>query len=133
MATSKHLRDIPLALNDNGVEVRADQMGDLLVAYERWPKGDWRPLFHGLPGHRCQAEHWGYLLKGVGRLHNADGTVTELKAGQAYHAPPGHTFEVIEDAEMIEFTRPHAAYEADVGIMMGNFETMKRAAKPTTR
>ncbi|HVL47086.1 MAG TPA: hypothetical protein VM889_00845 [Candidatus Thermoplasmatota archaeon] len=133
MTTTKFRNEIAIALNERGVEVRADQMGDLLLAFERWPKGDWRPVFDGLADGGCQAEHWGYCLKGAGRVHNKDGSVSEIRAGQVYHVPPGHTFETLEDMDVVEWTRPHAAYEKDVEVMMANFHGMKAVAPPSRR
>ena len=61
-------------------------------------------LFDGLPGSACQCPHWGVLLKGELRIPFADGTDETVRAGEAYHLPPGHHYEVVEDCEYIEFS-----------------------------
>jgi hypothetical protein len=50
---------------------------------------DMSPLLRGLPGDRCPAEHWGYVIKGnmTFRYEDHDELVT---AGEAFYATPGH-------------------------------------------
>lgn len=62
-------------------------------------------LLHSLgrtPAHRCEATHWGVVLKGRVRFHTADGHET-ISAGEAYYVGPGHTPELFPDTEVIEF------------------------------
>lgn len=61
------------------------------------------PLFKGLPGDRCQCPHWGYVLKGRLRYRYADHEEV-YKAGDAYHAPPGHIPVVEAGSEYVEFS-----------------------------
>ena len=62
-------------------------------------------LLAGLPNDACQCPHSGILLKGELRIPFTDGHVTTIRAGEAYSLPPCHRFEVVEDAEGIEFSR----------------------------
>lgn len=100
-----------LGLSEKGIDTRTARLGDVLVAFERWPAGDFSDLCEGLPSNACEASHWGYTPKGRWRVRTADGEEV-IEAGQAYFLPPGHTFEVLEPVELVEFTRvddPHRA------------------------
>jgi hypothetical protein len=66
---------------------------------------DASPLLRGLPDDRCPCPHWGYVVKGRLRVTSPDGEET-CAAGDLYHMPPGHTFVVEEDAELVEFSPP---------------------------
>ena len=50
---------------------------------------DMSPLLRGLPGDRCTAEHWGYVIKGSMTFRYADHDEV-VKAGEAFYATPGH-------------------------------------------
>src|SRR5215212_4291043 len=51
--------------------------GGYSVAFETYTQdADLAPFFKGLPGDRCQAAHWGYVLKGKVAYHFDDRTVT---------------------------------------------------------
>jgi len=93
-----------VAFEGGGVEVRAEEAGEMTVSLFRLPSGtDMRPLLHGLEGDLCQCPHWGYMLKGTVRMHTPDGP-TEYKAGQAFYWAPGHAPEALEDAEYVDFS-----------------------------
>jgi hypothetical protein len=82
------------------------------LAMEVVPKGfppGGEKAFQGLPSELCQCPHWGYLVKGRAGLRLADGTLTEINAGDFYYAPPGHRIFAIEDFENIEFNPAAAA------------------------
>ncbi len=53
----------------------------------------------------CLVEHYGYALAGSLRVRHADGTQTQVNAGDVYHISPGHLGEVVGDEafETIEF------------------------------
>jgi mannose-6-phosphate isomerase-like protein (cupin superfamily) len=60
-------------------------------------------LLAKLPGGRCQARHWGYLISG--RIVVDYGDRQEVvTGGQAYHVEPGHRITFEEDSEAVEFT-----------------------------
>jgi hypothetical protein len=93
-------------------ESRTMQIGAMTVSFERWKAGtDTRPLYADLPGGTCPANHYGYVLKGRGRVLTAEGEEI-IEAGQAYHMAPGHNVVVDEDAELVEFT----PVEAERGV-----------------
>lgn len=53
----------------------------------------------------CEAEHFGYCLKGSMIVRMNDGQEVRITAGQAFHLPPGHDAWVVgnEPCEMIDF------------------------------
>ncbi|HEX9816068.1 MAG TPA: hypothetical protein VGB18_03730 [Candidatus Thermoplasmatota archaeon] len=116
-------------LKEGMIEVRAETVEGWNVAFERWPPGDYSPLFHGLPGNACSAAHYGYCLKGKGTAVFNDHE-EHIQAGQAYVLRPGHTFRVEETLEMVEFT-PLTPEYAEVGeAFMKNFPKWMAAARP---
>src|SRR5262245_54020331 len=87
-----------------GYEGRFDELGDFTVAFETFSDGgDFAPLFRGLPDDRCQAPHWGVVLKGRLTFTYSDGRDV-VEAGDAYYAPPGHTPAADPGTETIEFS-----------------------------
>ena len=64
---------------------------------------DGAPWFRGLPDDRCQARHWGVVLKGKVGFRYADHEEI-IEAGEAYYAAPGHTPLLFADTEVVEFT-----------------------------
>ena len=77
--------------------------GGYTVAFETYSQdADLTPFFNGLPDDRCQAAHWGYVLKGRLTYHFADHDET-FEAGDAYYVPPGHTPELFKGTEVVEF------------------------------
>jgi hypothetical protein len=102
--------DIPTVIDAPGAVARQiGGFGDAgeAMAGEYFSLGagvDITPLLEGLPGGRCQAPHWGYLLEGVVIVTLADGTEETVVAGDLFHWPPGHTVRVEDDAELILFS-----------------------------
>ena len=64
----------------------------------RW-SDDVKPLA-GTPS--CEASHSGYCLKGAMTVRMNDGSETHIKAGDAFHIPPGHDAWVDEGNEACE-------------------------------
>lgn len=96
--------ELPVALEDEGIEVRAREVGELTVGWFSLAKGtDLRPALAGLPGDACPCPHWGYLLSGRLVMHTADGE-EEYTAGQAFYWSPGHAPEALEDTEYVDFS-----------------------------
>ena len=61
---------VPVAIDDNGVEVRLRDEDGLSVGFVRLPAGaDLRPATKGLPDDLCPCPHWGYMIKGRVRMH----------------------------------------------------------------
>jgi hypothetical protein len=50
---------------------------------------DATPLMIGLPGDRCQCDHWGYVIEGKMTFRFADHEEV-FTAGDAFHLKPGH-------------------------------------------
>jgi hypothetical protein len=93
-----------VVLEGGGVEVRAEEAGEMTVAMFRLPGGtDLRPLLKGLEDDLCQCPHWGYMLKGTLRMHTADGP-KDYTAGQAVYWAPGHAPEALDDVEYVDFS-----------------------------
>jgi hypothetical protein len=88
-----------------GFESQLLDLGEMVCARHLIPAGiDSEPLYRGLPDDMCPCEHWCYLAKGRLRYRFADGGELAVGAGEAFHLPAGHLAEVLEDAELIEFT-----------------------------
>jgi hypothetical protein len=104
--------DIPVRINVPGAVARqktnfGDATGYGSIGGEYFSLGagtDISPLLKGLEGDLCQSPHWGYLLKGKLTITYADGTREEIKSGDLFYWPPGHTVRVGEDAEVIMFS-----------------------------
>lgn len=80
------------------------------------------PLFKGLPDDRCQARHWGVVLKGKLVYHSADGDL-EVTDGEAYYVGPGHTPEIFAGTEVIEFS-PTDELAKTMEVASKNMEAM---------
>jgi hypothetical protein len=95
---------------------RMAEWGGMIVSYETFPKGlDATPLFEGLPDDSCQAQHWGYLLRGRVRIKRRGGDFV-LKTGDVYYLEPGHVPVFEEDTEILEFS-PRWAYQDTIDIV----------------
>ncbi|MER6343141.1 hypothetical protein ACWC10_08610 [Streptomyces sp. NPDC001595] len=103
--TSATRKDVPVALEGDGVEVRMQPIGGgLSVGWITLPQGtDMGPALKGLPDDACQCPHWGYLLKGRIRMRTPAGEEV-YEAGQAYYWAPGHVPLALEDTELVEFS-----------------------------
>ena len=78
--------------------------GGYTVAFETYTAdADFAPLMTGLPDDRCQAPHWGYVVKGKLTYLSADGEET-FETGDAYYVPPGHTPKIFAGTEVVEFS-----------------------------
>ena len=109
-----------------GAAVRGSDWGDLRSALVALPAGtDVTPLFKGLPGDRCSAPHWGYVIKGQVRVIYADRQEV-LRAGDLFYLPSGHTAIVDEDYEAVEFSPP-AAHEQVLDVIKRNAATAPTA------
>jgi hypothetical protein len=93
-------------VQDFGVMVgRYAELDDgFTVSFESFREdADATPLFVGLPDDRCQAPHWGYVVKGRIVFEYAD-RAEIFQAGDAYHAPPGHIPKIDAGTEIVEFS-----------------------------
>lgn len=102
-------------------EGRFAEWGEYMAYFEKIKGGtDFSPLFVGLPDDMCQSPHWGYLFKGRIKFTYKDHEEI-INAGEAYYAPPGHSFLCIEDAETVEFS-PTAAFQQTMEVATKNLE-----------
>jgi hypothetical protein len=96
--------DVPVIIEDNGVEIRARDEEGLSVGFVRLPAGaDLRPATKGLPDDLCPCPHWGYMIKGSVRMHSTGGH-QDYRAGEAFYWAPGHAPEALEDSEYVDFS-----------------------------
>ncbi|MDT0276439.1 hypothetical protein [Blastococcus goldschmidtiae] len=110
--------DLPMAIQDGGLEFRAGPAGENTIAWVRLPAGtDLRPGLVGLPADLCPCPHWGYMISGRLVMHTKDGDST-YEAGQAFHWAPGHAPEALEDCEYIDVS-PTAELEEVVRHLQG--------------
>lgn len=101
---STHPTELPSVIADGDVQVRGAEHDGMTIAHFKLPAGfDLRPALKGLPGDSCPCPHWGYMIKGIVRMHTADGT-HDYRAGQVFHWAAGHAPEVLEDAEYVDFS-----------------------------
>lgn len=92
------------AASMEGFEGRYEDLGGYTVGFETYSMDtDAAPLYKGLPDDRCQARHWGVVLKGKVGYRYADHEEI-IEAGQAYYAPPGHTPLLFAGTEVVEFS-----------------------------
>jgi hypothetical protein len=92
-------------LEMEGIAGDYGEIGGYTVGFERYDvDSDPRELFRGLPDDRCQAPHWGVVLKGTLIYDEADGSRTEIGEGEAYFVPPGHLPVFRAGTEIVEFT-----------------------------
>lgn len=110
-----------------GYEGRFEDLGGYTVAYETYTEdADLAPLFAGLPDDRCQCPHWGVVLQGKVTFHY-QGSSETIEAGEAYFVPPGHTPELHQGTEVIEFS-PTADLERTLEVVMRNAESLQAQA-----
>jgi hypothetical protein len=92
------------------------------IGFESYSEhSDMAPLFVGLPDDKCQAPHWGYVLKGKLVYHTADGDI-EVTDGEAYYVGPGHTPEIFPGTEIVEFS-PTAELNETMEVVTRNLES----------
>lgn len=95
--------------------------GGYTVAFETYTQdADLTPFFAGLPDDRCQAAHWGYVLKGKVTYKSATGDET-FEAGDAYYVGPGHTPMLYANTEVVEFS-PTDELQRSLAVVTKNME-----------
>ncbi|MBE0608741.1 MAG: hypothetical protein IH609_05130 [Dehalococcoidia bacterium] len=99
--------NLPVLVEAGPNQVRGTDWGAMRVAVVSVAAGtDFGPLLAGLPNDRCQAEHWGYVIKGRLRITDANNHEELLVGGDVYHLGAGHTGVAEEDTEFIEVGEP---------------------------
>lgn len=107
--------DIPVRIDVPGAKARqmqdfgdASGYGRISGEYFSLAAGtDIAPLLQGLRGDLCQAPHWGYLLQGELTVTFADGSSEQVRGGDLFYWPPGHTVKVARDTEAVLFSPQH--------------------------
>lgn len=110
--------DVPVVIENDDVEVRKQDMGELSVSCIRLRAGtDLGPALVGLPGDLCPCPHWGYMLRGRLMMRTADGEEV-YEAGQAFYWAPGHAPVALEDCEYVDFS-PTEEFDAVLAHLTG--------------
>ena len=66
--------DVPIAIQDDNVELRMSEVGAMTVSCIRLKKGtDLGPALVGLPDDLCPCPHWGYMLSGRLKMRTKQG------------------------------------------------------------
>ncbi|MDB5047774.1 MAG: hypothetical protein JWO30_845 [Fibrobacteres bacterium] len=108
-------KDVPVRIEAPGATARlltgfGDSKGYTTMSGEYFSLAagtDIAPLLVGLEGDSCHAPHWGYMAEGVVIVTYRDGSTEEVKAGDMFYWPPGHSVRVEKDAEVIMFSPQH--------------------------
>jgi hypothetical protein len=100
--------DLPVVMQDESVEVRMAEVGEMTVLWSRLRKGaDFGPMFAHLPDGFCSCPHWGFMLKGKLKMRTAHGDEI-YSAGEAFYWAPGHVPIALEDCESVDFSPTEA-------------------------
>jgi hypothetical protein len=114
----KASKDNPTRIENAGpVEAIFGEVGDYTVNFLTLHDDlDMTPLLRGLPGDRCTAEHWGYVIKGRMTFRYADHEET-VAAGEAFYCTPGHVPVSNEPGtEYVQFTPTEQMHPVDEAI-----------------
>jgi hypothetical protein len=109
----------PVAVDLAEIEGRYARLGDYTVAFETFKQHtDPAHLFVGLPGDRCQCDHWGVVTEGKLTFRWVDHEETYV-AGDAYYAPPGHLPLVTAGTSIVEFS-PRQELDKTMAVIEAN-------------
>ncbi|HJU88521.1 MAG TPA: cupin domain-containing protein [Gemmatimonadaceae bacterium] len=111
--------DVPVKVEAPGATARlrrgfgsADGYSTMSAEYFSLRAGtDIAPLLQGLKGDMCQAPHWGYMAEGAVTVTYSDGSREQVKRGDLFYLPPGHSVRVDQDAELVMFSPEHEHME----------------------
>jgi len=97
-------QDVPVAIEDDNVELRMTEVGDLTASFIRLKQGaDLGPALVGLPDDLCPCPHWGYMIDGRLKMVTKDGDEV-YESGQAFYWPPGHAPVALTDCAYVDFS-----------------------------
>jgi hypothetical protein len=107
--------DIPLKIDAPGAKARqqtnfGDATGYGKIGGEHFAMTagvDITDLLKGLEDDLCQSPHWGYLIAGELQVRYADGGQEDVKSGDLFYWPPGHTVRAVRDSEFVLFSPQH--------------------------
>ena len=106
------------------IEGRYVDLDGYTVGYETYKADvDPAPLFHGLPGDRCQCPHWGMVLTGQVTFRYP-GHEEVFVAGDAYYAPPDHLPLVAAGTEVVEFS-PSVELQQTMAVLEQNLRAAR--------
>jgi hypothetical protein len=114
--------NLPIERLGDGYEARIAEWGPYTAYFERIRAGTDFSAFYST----CECPHLGYVLAGKLRFVYSDGHDEIVSAGQMYYIPPGHVFEVLEDAETVEFS-PTGAYREHMDRVVSNIAKSRRS------
>jgi len=110
--------EVPVAIEDDNVELRKSEVGEMTVSFIRLKEGtDMTPAFAGLPNDQCQCPHWGYMLEGKLKMKTS-GEDEVYEAGQAFYWSPGHVPVALTDCAYVDFS-PTQEYNAVIEHISG--------------
>lgn len=107
--------DIPLKIDAPGAKARqqtnfGDASGYGKIGGEHFAMTagvDITDLLKGLENDLCQSPHWGYLIAGELQVRYKDGSREDVKSGDLFYWPPGHTVKALRDSEFVLFSPQH--------------------------
>jgi mannose-6-phosphate isomerase-like protein (cupin superfamily) len=102
-------------------EARVAEWGEYTAYFERIAAG----TDYGAYYETCDCPHFGYIFKGKVRFVYKDGREEVVSAGEMYYIPAGHTFQVLEDTETVEFS-PTAEYRQHMEKVAKNMAATPR-------
>ena len=109
----------PVLVDIPEIEGRYVDLGEYTVSFETFrADADPAPFFRGLPDDRCQCPHWGLVQSGHVVIRYPDHEET-FRAGDAYHAAPGHLPLVFAGTEVVEFS-PTGQLQATMAVLGAN-------------
>lgn len=112
------VEELPTTIQNDNVEVRTSEVGEMTVSYIRLKAGtDLSPALVGLADDLCPCPHWGYMLKGRVLMKTKDGDKT-FDAGKPFYWGPGHAPVAIEDSEYVDFS-PTEEFSAVIRHLKG--------------
>ena len=116
-------KEMTTAMESEDYSVREACWGNMHVEYGVFKsRKDMTPLLKGLPGDRCQSDHWGYVLKGGLRVNYPDREEV-IRAGDMYHIEPNHTGTIEAGTEYMEFS-PEDRYHETMEAIGRNLKAM---------
>ncbi len=96
--------DVPVVIEDNGVEVRLRDEDGLSVGFVRLPAGaTCAPPPRAFPTTSARVRTGATCSRASVRMHTLDGH-QDFAAGEAFYWAPGHAPEALEDSEYVDFS-----------------------------
>jgi hypothetical protein len=68
---------------------------------------DLAPVLAGLKDDVCHSPHWGYLIEGELTVTYKDGSTEEVRSGDLFYWPEGHSVRAGADTEFVLFSPQH--------------------------